>query len=145
MLEPTLASALQDMGALPGTQVVAVSAFYRSAPVDAQGPDFYNAVAELRTDLEPLSLLFALQGVEQAHGRQRPIRPRPVYADPDLLFYGQRVLRTPALTLPHPRLQDRAFVLAPLAELAPGLIHPVLGHLAPYRERLLGQALERLI
>ncbi len=139
--QATLAQALREMAALPGTQVVAVSSVYRSAPVQAQGPDFYNAVAELRTTLAPVPLLRALQGLEQAHGRQRPYHHAPRTLDLDLLFYGDRVLNEPALTLPHARLHERAFVLLPLAELAPRLWHPQLGDLAPYRAAVRGQQL----
>jgi 2-amino-4-hydroxy-6-hydroxymethyldihydropteridine diphosphokinase len=131
--QAALAQALRELAALPGTQLVATSSVYRSAPVQAQGPDFYNAVAELRTTLAPLPLLRALQGLEQAHGRLRPYHHAPRTLDLDLLFYGDRVLNTPMLTLPHPRLHERAFVLVPLAELAPVLRHPLRGDLAPYR------------
>jgi 2-amino-4-hydroxy-6-hydroxymethyldihydropteridine diphosphokinase len=136
----TLAQALRDLAALPGTTVVAVSRIYRSAPVDAQGPDFHNAVAELRTTLAPQPLLLALQALEQAHGRQRPYPHAPRTLDLDLLLYGDRVLGEPALTLPHPRLHARAFVLRPLADVAPDLRHPLLGDLAPHRAATGGQA-----
>jgi 2-amino-4-hydroxy-6-hydroxymethyldihydropteridine diphosphokinase len=138
----TLAAALQQLAVLPQTQLLAHSALYRSAPVDAQGPDFINAVAELQTGLEPLALLAALQAIEQAHGRRRPYRHAPRTLDLDLLLYGQRVVEAPGLTLPHPRLHRRAFVLQPLAELAPGLSHPLLGPLAQLH--VTGQAIERL-
>ena len=140
----TLTQALQDLAALQGTQVLAVAPMYTSAPVDAQGPDYVNSVAELQTVLEPLALLQALQGIEHAHGRQRPYHHAPRTLDLDLLLYGARVLNESALTLPHPRMHERAFVLAPLADLAPGLEHPLLGALAPYRERTSSQALRRL-
>lgn len=139
--QSSLARAVYELAALPGTQVVAVSSVYRSAPVQAHGPDFYNAVAELRTTLAPVPLLRALQGLEQAHGRQRPYHHAPRTLDLDLLLYGDRVLNEPALTLPHARLHERAFVLLPLAELAPGLWHPQLGDLAPYRAASRGQQL----
>lgn len=142
--QATLAQAVQGLAALAGTQVVAVSSIYRSAPVDAQGPDFYNAVAELRTTLTPFEMLHALQALEQAHGRERPFHHAPRTLDLDLLFYGDRVLNGPALTLPHARLHERAFVLWPLAELAPGLRHPQRGDLAPYRAAVEHQVLERL-
>jgi 2-amino-4-hydroxy-6-hydroxymethyldihydropteridine diphosphokinase len=142
--QATLAQAAQDLAALPDTQVVAVSSVYRSAPVNAQGPDFYNAVAELRTKLTPLELLHALQALEHAHGRERPFHHAPRTLDLDLLFYGDRVLNGPELTLPHARMHERAFVLWPLAELAPGLRHPQLGDLAPYRDAVQHQVLQRL-
>jgi len=140
----TLAAAVQALGDLPATALTAVSSFYRSAPVDAIGPDYLNAVAELETRLEPLDLLHALQAIEQAHGRHRPYRHAPRTLDLDLLLYGQRVLDQPGLKLPHPRLHQRAFVLEPLAQLAPGLVHPQLGPLADWRVQTTHQALERL-
>lgn len=143
-LQATLQSALRQMAALPGSQVVATSSFWRSAPVDAGGPDYLNAVAELHTALQPLQLLDALQVIEAAHGRRRPYPNAPRTLDLDLLLYGQRVLQAPALTLPHPRLHERAFVLEPLFELAPGVEHPLLGALAPWRQRSAGQVLSRL-
>lgn len=103
----------------PQTSLVAASALYRTAPLDAAGPDYVNAVAELRSELEPLALLAQLQTVELSFGRQRPYRHAPRTLDLDLLFYGQRQLAGPVLTLPHPRAHQRAFVLVPLAELAP--------------------------
>jgi 2-amino-4-hydroxy-6-hydroxymethyldihydropteridine diphosphokinase len=115
----TLRDALVQLNALPHTTLVAASALYRSAPVDADGPDFVNAVAELRSALEPVELLAHLHAVERRFLRKRPYRNAPRTLDLDLLFYGRRVSATATLTLPHPRLHLRAFVLAPLAELAP--------------------------
>lgn len=140
----TLAAAVAGLAALPGTTLVRRSSLYRSAPVDAHGPDFVNAVVELQTSLPPQALLAALQALEQAHGRQRPYRHAPRTLDLDLLLYGQRVLATDTLTLPHPRLHQRAFVLQPLLELAPALVHPLLGALAPFAAAVAGQAVERL-
>jgi 2-amino-4-hydroxy-6-hydroxymethyldihydropteridine diphosphokinase len=137
-------AALVQLAALPGTALVARSAPYRSAPVDAGGPDFINAVAELRTALQPQELLHALLAIEQAHGRERPYHHAPRTLDLDLLLYGQQVLHTPTLTLPHPRLHQRAFVLLPLLELAPDLQHPALGALAAYRAATAHQPIERL-
>jgi 2-amino-4-hydroxy-6-hydroxymethyldihydropteridine diphosphokinase len=139
-----IAMALREIAALPGTVLRRASSLYRSAPVEAQGPDFYNAVAEVETALEPLELLHALQAIELAHGRQRPYRNAPRTLDLDLLFCDDLVLEQPGLSLPHPRLHLRAFVLEPLLELSPGHVHPLLGPLAPWRERASGQAIERL-
>lgn len=118
----TLRQALQDMSAFPHTQLVRASSLYRSAPVDATGPDFINAVAELRTALGPYELLAALQGLEQAAGRERPWRNAPRTLDLDILLYGELRQDDPVLTLPHPRMLERAFVLLPLAEIAPALV-----------------------
>ena len=120
-LAATLQQALQQLAALPQTQLVAVSSAWRSAPVEAQGPDFLNAVAALDTELVPLALLDALQAIEQAHGRERPYRNAPRTLDLDLLLYGTLQLDSERLTLPHPRLGERAFVLRPLLEIAPEL------------------------
>ncbi|PZP29391.1 MAG: 2-amino-4-hydroxy-6-hydroxymethyldihydropteridine diphosphokinase [Roseateles depolymerans] len=121
-LAATLRQALAALAALPQTRVVAVSSAWRSAPVDAQGPDFLNAVAALDTALQPLVLLDALQSIESAQGRERPYRNAPRTLDLDLLLYGQLVLDSERLTLPHPRLGERAFVLRPLLEIAPELV-----------------------
>jgi 2-amino-4-hydroxy-6-hydroxymethyldihydropteridine diphosphokinase len=140
----TLERAMGALGALAGTRVVARSRLYRSAPVDAAGPDFVNAVAELCTALEPEPLLAALQALERQAGRERPYWNAPRTLDLDLLLHGSRRLSTPALTLPHPRLHERAFVLRPLAELAPGLQLPGLGPLEDFLASSAGQRCEPL-
>lgn len=117
-----LQAAVQALAVLPQTQLVGVSALYRSAPVDATGPDFLNAVALLQTRLQPLDLLEQLQAIEQAAGRERPYRNAPRTLDLDLLRHGDTVSQDPVLVLPHPRMGERAFVLHPLAELAPTLV-----------------------
>ena len=111
--------AMADLGTLAGTRVVARSSLYRSAPLDASGPDFINAVVAIDTALSPLDLLAALQGLEEGAGRERPYRNAPRTLDLDLLLHGDAVMDTPVLTLPHPRMTQRAFVLRPLAEIAP--------------------------
>ena len=121
----TLRSAVQAMAALPGTRVLRVSSLYRSAPVDANGPDYLNAVVELDTTLAPLDLLHALQAIEQGAGRERPYRNAPRTLDLDLLLYQELRLNGAQLTVPHPRMYERAFVLLPLAELAPALVDAV--------------------
>jgi 2-amino-4-hydroxy-6-hydroxymethyldihydropteridine diphosphokinase len=129
---------------VPHTRRVAQSSLYRSAPVDAAGPDFINAVVELRTALDPIELLSALQDLERAKGRQRPYRHAPRTLDLDLLLFGQRQLEAAQLTLPHPRLHERAFVLQPLLEIEPLLAHPSLGPLGVYLEATSDQLIERL-
>jgi 2-amino-4-hydroxy-6-hydroxymethyldihydropteridine diphosphokinase len=126
----TLNAAVLALAALPLTTLFACSKTYRSAPVDAQGPDYLNAVAELHTALLPNALLRELQAIEQAHGRERAYRNAPRTLDLDLLLYGDHTIATPDLTVPHPRMHERAFVLLPLQELAPELEIPMCGKLA---------------
>lgn len=118
----TVTRAMDALDALPGTRVMARSSLYRSAPVDTQGPDFINAVVELATVLTPEALLAALQRLEHDAGRERPYRNAPRTLDLDLLRHGDAVRGTSALCLPHPRMMQRAFVLRPLAEIAPGQV-----------------------
>lgn len=116
--------ALAALAAMPQTRLLQASRVYRSAPVDAGGPDFINAVAAVETRLTAPALLGALQALEQAAGRERPYRNAPRTLDLDLLLYGGGRIASAALTVPHPRLRERAFVLRPLAEIAPALVDP---------------------
>ena len=115
----TVQQALRDVAGLPETQLFKASSLYCSAPYEAQGPDFINAVALVQTQLSPLELLHALQALELRSGRERPYKNAPRTLDLDLIFYGDVALATPELTLPHPRWHERAFVLQPLAEVWP--------------------------
>ena len=117
-----LLQALRAMAALPQTQLLAVSSLYSSAPVDATGPDYLNAVAALQTQQSPEAFLQALQNLELAAGRERPYRNAPRTLDLDILLWGNAQLDTPALTVPHPRMYERAFVLLPLAQLDASLV-----------------------
>jgi 2-amino-4-hydroxy-6-hydroxymethyldihydropteridine diphosphokinase len=139
-----LASALAALRALPGTTRLRCSSLWRTAPIDSSGPDYLNAVAELRSPLAPIELLHHLQAIERAHGRERPYRNAPRTLDLDLLLVDELVLDTPALTLPHPRAHERAFVLAPLAELAPLLEIPGRGRVADLLAATVDQPIERL-
>lgn len=136
--------AIGALSRMPGTCRVAASSLYRSAPVEAIGPDFINAAAELQTTLEPAELLRALQAIEQAGGRERPYRHAPRTLDLDLLLFGQRLLQTLELTLPHPRLHERAFVVRPLLDLDPELVHPRLGPLIAFLSTTSSQRIEKL-
>jgi 2-amino-4-hydroxy-6-hydroxymethyldihydropteridine diphosphokinase len=120
-------SACAEIAALPTTTLVARSALYASAPLDAPGGEYLNAVAHVLTALAPLELLHALQAIESRHGRLRPFAGAPRTLDLDLLLYGNLVMASDELTLPHPRLHERAFVLVPLAEIAPESIVPGRG------------------
>ena len=123
--EQQLRSALEAIAALPTTQLAACSSFYRSAPVGPAGqPDYINAVAELHTELAPLELLDQLQAIENAHGRERHVRWGARTLDLDILLFGSQQLDIARLTVPHPRIAERNFVLQPLAELEPDLVLP---------------------
>ena len=113
------------------TQLLARSSFYASAPVGyAYQPDFVNAVAAISTDLQPRELLDALLAIERAQGRVREapyVVNGPRTLDLDIALYGKRVIHEPGLSIPHPRMAERAFVLAPLAEIAPDAVVPGAG------------------
>ena len=134
----TVREALVALGRLPATRVESISSLYRSAPYEAQGPDFINAVARIATGLAAPDLLAALQALEAAAGRERPYLNAPRTLDLDLIFYGQACVDSPALTVPHPRWQARAFVLLPLAEVAPERVTPEM------LAAVAGQVIERL-
>ncbi|KEF33574.1 2-amino-4-hydroxy-6-hydroxymethyldihydropteridine pyrophosphokinase [Deinococcus sp. RL] len=127
---------LRRLGRVTGT-----SALYRTVPVGGPPgqPDYLNAVLRLETDLPPPALLAALHALEAAAGRERRERWAARPLDLDLLLYGEEVWDTPGLTLPHPRAWERAFVLAPLADLAPELRHPVTGEEAAAALRRVGE------
>lgn len=118
----SLDGALQALRQTPGIERVVSSDFYRTAPIEATGPDYINAVAQVHTQLNAMELLAALQTIEQAAGRERPYRNAPRTLDLDLLLYGGGHIDSPTLTVPHPRMGERAFVLVPLAALAPGVV-----------------------
>jgi 2-amino-4-hydroxy-6-hydroxymethyldihydropteridine diphosphokinase len=136
--------ALAGLAQLPATELLRQSALYRSAPFEADGDDYINAVAAISTALPPLQLLTALQAIEQAFGRQRPYFHAPRTLDLDLLLYGDQCIATPALTVPHPGITLRAFVLLPLLEIAPSLMIPATGPAQQFAAALSGQRIERL-
>jgi 2-amino-4-hydroxy-6-hydroxymethyldihydropteridine diphosphokinase len=137
--------ALERLAWLPGVRLLRASSLYRTAPIDSSGDDYINAVAEIDTSLSARALLAALHGIEQAHGRERPYRNAPRTLDLDLLLYGDDViLDAPTLVVPHPRMHERAFVLAPLAELAPMLAIPGHGRVADLLPSVAEQAIERI-
>jgi 2-amino-4-hydroxy-6-hydroxymethyldihydropteridine diphosphokinase len=135
----TLEAAVSSLAALPQTTLSARSKIFVSAPIDAPGPDYLNAVVEIETKLLPAVLLRELQRIEQAHGRERTYRHAPRTLDLDLLLYGDQAIATPDLTVPHPRLHERAFVLLPLLELAPELEIPMRGKLVDLLSAVAGQ------
>jgi 2-amino-4-hydroxy-6-hydroxymethyldihydropteridine diphosphokinase len=116
--------AIARLAALPGCLLRTSSSLYRSAPIDAGGADYVNAIAQLDTTLPAHDLLRALQQIELAHGRERPYRNAPRTLDLDLLLYGDQKIHSTTLQVPHPRMTGRAFVLLPLLELAPDIVIP---------------------
>jgi len=123
-----LVHALRSLDALPGTRIAALSPIYETAAVGPppQGP-YLNAAVELETTLAPRALLDALLAIEREAGRSRGVRDSARTLDLDLLLYEDRVIDEPGLCVPHPRLAERAFVMEPLAALAPDRLHPLLG------------------
>lgn len=145
--EPRLqvAHAFELIAGLPHTRLGRRSSLYRTAPLgyDDQ-PDFINAVAEVETDLEPLKLLRELLALESIQGRERPFPNAPRVLDLDLLLYNGAMTESPELTLPHPRMHTRGFVLLPLAEIAPELVIPGHGKVAILAENCRDQGVEKL-
>ncbi|WP_338042757.1 2-amino-4-hydroxy-6-hydroxymethyldihydropteridine diphosphokinase [Oryzomonas sagensis] len=127
--ELNLLRAVAEVGKLPGCRVTGLSAFYETSPVGGiDQPSFYNGVLRLATELSPRELLERLLHIEsEVFGRVRTVQwgPRPM--DLDLLLYGSMIVEEEGLIVPHPRMAERRFVLEPLCNLAPGLVHPVLG------------------
>lgn len=141
----TLLAAFAALANIPESRVARCSSLYLTAPVGLHNqPDFINAVALLETTLAPEALLDALFDIEARSGRVRRDRNGPRTLDLDLLLYNDAELDLPRLTLPHPRLHLRAFVLLPLAELAPGLIIPRRGSLAAWLPAVANQGIVKL-
>lgn len=139
-------TAVRELDELANTRVVARSALYRTAPVGyLDQPDFVNAVAKIATSLNPLDLLNALLEIERAHGRSREFKNAPRTLDLDLLLYEDLVLEGPGLTLPHPRLHERAFVLVPLNDITPTLKIPGRGSVAQLLAALPDADLEKIL
>ncbi len=136
--------ALRELGRLPQTRLVAQSDLFSTAPVDAGGDDFVNAVAHIDTSLAPQALLEQLQALEQAAGRERPYQNAPRTLDLDLLLYGEHRIDTPTLTVPHPRLTARAFALIPLLQLDPFIAIPGQGPAHQFVPGVASQAIRKL-
>lgn len=129
--------AVQRLAAQPGITLIAQSALYRSAPIESSGPDYTNAVVEVRTVLTAPALLACLQGIEAQAGRERPYRNAPRTLDLDILIYGDGRMASPQLTIPHPRMWARAFVVVPLADIAPQRVSA--RHLDTVREQAIAR------
>jgi 2-amino-4-hydroxy-6-hydroxymethyldihydropteridine diphosphokinase len=144
----TLNAAVEALRSLQQCVFVDVSAFYRSAPIDAEGPDFTNAVVALDTSMEPYALLLALLDIELRLGRKRRNADAKTKSsrrvDLDLLLHGPLLMRSTPLTLPHPRMHERAFVLRPLLDLAPDIELPGYGPATRLLDALLHQRIERI-
>jgi 2-amino-4-hydroxy-6-hydroxymethyldihydropteridine diphosphokinase len=136
--------AVARLGLLPDSRLLRTSPYYRSAPIDASGDDYVNAVAALETRLTAPDLLAALHAIEADHGRERPYRNAPRTLDLDLLLYGDAVIATATLTVPHPRMLARAFVLRPLLDIAPAITVPGHGRAASHFSAVAKQVIERL-
>ena len=138
-------AALESLARLPDCRLLRASSLYRTAPVGVAGqPDFINAVALLETTLAPHALLAALFAIETEFGRRRDYRNAPRTLDLDLLLYDELVLDSAELLLPHPRMHLRAFVLAPLLEIAPACVIPGRGTAAAWRPAVSMQPIEKL-
>lgn len=131
----TIARAVRLVDALPGTKVVALSSLYRTPPVggpvnedgSSAQPDFLNGAMVVETSLAPAELMDALLAIETSLGRVRTVVDGPRTIDLDVVLWDGVVSDAPKITLPHPRMHERSFVLVPLAEIAPDMIHPRLG------------------
>lgn len=145
-LVEALNSAIESLCSIEQTEFVAVSPFYRTAPIDAPGPDYLNAVAKVETSLEPYALLLHLLDIELMLGRKRRglKKNAPRNVDLDLLLVGDMIIQSTPLTLPHPRLHLRAFVLRPLLDLAPDIRIPGQGPAASFLDAVEDQRIEPL-
>jgi len=140
-----LRRALADIASLPGTQLLAQSAMYRSAPVGyLDQPDFVNAVAKITTSLSPQDLLAGLLAIEHSHGRERTFQNAPRTLDLDVLLYDDLQMHQHGLTIPHPQMHKRAFVLQPLLEIAPDCAIPGIGWASVAMQGCQDQELEKL-
>lgn len=143
--ESQVRRALHELAGLPDSKVLARSSLYRSAPMGhAAQPDFVNAVAALETGLSAAELFAELRALEKRHGRERAFANAPRTLDLDLLLFGGEISRGADLTLPHPRMHGRAFVLVPLLEIAPEAAIPGIGPARDQLARCSGQRVERI-
>lgn len=136
--------AIIQLGQLPDTRLDAQSSLFRTAPVDAGGDDYINAVARIDTGMAASELLQALQTIEQDFGRERPYRNAPRTLDLDILLYGQQTIASETLSVPHPRLTQRAFALIPLLQLDPFIKIPGMGAAHTFVPGVAGQVIQKL-
>lgn len=143
--EGSLRAVMRELAAHPHMRLLKSSSLYRTAPVGLKDqPDFINAAIALETELDAQALLNELFSIEQRFGRQRSIPNAPRTLDLDLLLYGEETSNDSTLTLPHPRMHERAFVLAPLAEIAPGLNIPGQGRVVDLLASCADQQIQRM-
>jgi len=141
----TLRAAMEALRGLPQSHFIAASSFYQSAPLGLKNqPDFINAAAAIDTQLTARALLDALLAIEARFGRRRNFRNAPRTLDLDLLLYGEAQLQEEGLNVPHPRMQERAFVLEPLLEITPSIVIPGLGSATSWLAQCADQKLARL-
>ena len=140
----TVIQAINRLAQLPYTQLTAQSSLYQTAPIDAGGDDYVNAVVELDTAQDASTLLKSLQELELAFGRERPYRNAPRTLDLDLLLYGDQIINSPVLTVPHPRMTERAFVLLPLLQIDPLVEIPGKGKAQQFTSLVANQVIVKL-
>ena len=136
--------AIERLQQLPDSRLSAQSSLFRSAPVDAGGPDYINAVVRIETRLPAQQLLEQLQSIERDFGRERPYRNAPRTLDLDILLYGSQHISNQTLTVPHPRMTQRAFVLIPLLQLDPFIAIPGQGPAHAHVPAVAGQAIQKI-
>jgi 2-amino-4-hydroxy-6-hydroxymethyldihydropteridine diphosphokinase len=136
--------AIELLGQLPLTRLAAESSLFSTAPIDSSGDDYVNAVVRIDTRLQPLELLHALHAIEQDFGRERPYRNAPRTLDLDILLYGQQTIATESLTVPHPRMTQRAFVLIPLLQIDPFITIPGQGPAHAFVPGVAGQPIRKI-
>ncbi len=140
----TVLQAIQRLVQFPQTTLTKQSSLYQTAPLDAGGDDYVNAVVEIQTELNALTLLHKLQELELAFGRERPYRNAPRTLDLDLLLYGSQEINTDSLIVPHPRMTERAFVLLPLLQIDPLVDIPGLGAAQKFAAAVTEQVIQKI-
>ncbi len=138
---------IEHIKELKGTDVIDVAHFYKTDPVDYKDQDwFINSALKIETEFEPDELMFNLKNIEQKLGQyEKSVRFGPRILDLDIIFYDDKVINTDTLTIPHPRMDKRCFVLKPLCDIAPEIVHPVLGHSVEHLLKLLNSDHEQKI